>query len=189
MQLNKDMIVDAAVTICNQYGMADMTMRRLAKELSVAPGALYWHIPNKQELIVEVANRIITPVLGQAARNDTGTKTDATHEKTAELCHKLTEEILNFRDGAEIMATALANPASTLQEKLVAEVEASISSRPTPLTRTTAWTLLHVVLGMTMHMQTEEQYRKFAESETVETISKETIYSAISLVLAGLDSQ
>ena len=34
-----------------RYGIADLTMRRLARELDVTPGALYWHFANKQQLL------------------------------------------------------------------------------------------------------------------------------------------
>ncbi|MDN6510824.1 MAG: TetR/AcrR family transcriptional regulator, partial [Corynebacterium sp.] len=49
MQLNRDRIHAAAFDILSEYGLGDLTMRRLAKTLEVAPGALYWHYPSKQE--------------------------------------------------------------------------------------------------------------------------------------------
>ena len=59
MQLHKRDVVDAATTLLDNYGIADLTMRRLARELSVSPGALYWHFANKQELLGAVADRIL----------------------------------------------------------------------------------------------------------------------------------
>ena len=43
MQLHKRDVVEAAAALLDEYGIADLTMRRLARELSVSPGALYWH--------------------------------------------------------------------------------------------------------------------------------------------------
>ena len=56
MALSRDQVVDTAVEILRRYGLADLSMRRLARELGVAPGALYWHVTSKQELLVEVAD-------------------------------------------------------------------------------------------------------------------------------------
>ncbi|HXD25481.1 MAG TPA: helix-turn-helix domain-containing protein, partial [Propionibacteriaceae bacterium] len=62
MQLHKRDVVDAATALLDSYGIADLTMRRLARELKVSPGALYWHFPNKQALLGAVADRILHPV-------------------------------------------------------------------------------------------------------------------------------
>src|SRR5690625_3315208 len=63
VQLNRETIIDTALSILNSFGLADMTMRRVAKQLDVAPGALYWHFKNKQELIGATARRILEPLL------------------------------------------------------------------------------------------------------------------------------
>ncbi|MDY6999879.1 MAG: helix-turn-helix domain-containing protein, partial [Actinomycetota bacterium] len=62
MQLHKRDVVHAATTLLDDYGIADLSMRRLARELAVSPGALYWHFANKQELLGAVADRILEPV-------------------------------------------------------------------------------------------------------------------------------
>ena len=62
MQLHKRDVVDAAATLLDNYGIADLTMRRLARELQVSPGALYWHFANKQQLLGAVADRILESV-------------------------------------------------------------------------------------------------------------------------------
>ncbi len=67
MQLHKRDVVEAATAILDNYGIADLTMRRLGRELNVSPGALYWHFANKQQLLGAIADRILEPV-GDAAR-------------------------------------------------------------------------------------------------------------------------
>ena len=59
MQLTRERITEAALAILAKYGLADVSMRRVATSLSVAPGALYWHISNKQELIASMAEEIV----------------------------------------------------------------------------------------------------------------------------------
>ena len=63
MQLSRPVIARAALDILKSYGLADVSMRRVAGSLGVAPGALYWHIDSKQALIAAMADEIIAPVL------------------------------------------------------------------------------------------------------------------------------
>ena len=55
MALTREAIVLTAAELVDQYGLGDLSMRRLATELGVAPGALYWHLTNKQELLGHLA--------------------------------------------------------------------------------------------------------------------------------------
>lgn len=62
MGLTSDAIVTAAHRLLADYGLHDVTMRRLAAELGVQPGALYYHVPNKQELLRRVAQQLLAPL-------------------------------------------------------------------------------------------------------------------------------
>ncbi|GAA1968733.1 hypothetical protein GCM10009817_05860 [Terrabacter lapilli] len=62
MALSRDQVVATAVDLLRRYGLGDLTMRRLARELGVAPGALYWHVANKQELLVHVADALLSEI-------------------------------------------------------------------------------------------------------------------------------
>ncbi|MFS0702718.1 TetR family transcriptional regulator, partial [Cellulomonas sp. 179-A 4D5 NHS] len=59
MALTRAQVVAAALEILDEYGLGDLTMRRLAGSLGVQPGALYWHVANKQALLAEVADAIV----------------------------------------------------------------------------------------------------------------------------------
>jgi len=60
--LSRDQVIATAVDLLRRYGLGDLSMRRLARELGVAPGALYWHVANKQELLVEVADVLLAEI-------------------------------------------------------------------------------------------------------------------------------
>ena len=62
MALTRAQVVSTAVDLLRRYGLADLSMRRLARELEVQPGALYWHVASKQELLVEVAGALLAEV-------------------------------------------------------------------------------------------------------------------------------
>ena len=53
MSLSSERIVRAAQDLLTDYGLHDVTMRRLASELGVRPGALYYHVPHKRLFNVE----------------------------------------------------------------------------------------------------------------------------------------
>ena len=113
MQLNRKKIVSTAVDILQQYGLADLTMRRLARALGVAPGALYWHFPNKQALLGGIAESILTAVPARPG-------------SAADYCSFLFDALTSLRDGAEITLAAVAS--DTLDRELVAELGAELAT-------------------------------------------------------------
>lgn len=56
--LSRDAIVDAALRVLDRDGFDALTMRALAKELNTGPGALYWHVANKEELLQLMIDRV-----------------------------------------------------------------------------------------------------------------------------------
>ena len=59
MVLSREKILDTAYEVLATYGLADLSMRRLAQELHVARGALYYHVKNKQQLLILLADYIL----------------------------------------------------------------------------------------------------------------------------------
>ena len=172
MQLTQHSITVAGVHILDEYGLADMTMRRLAKRLHVAPGALYWHFPNKQALISAISQFILSEVVGPPTPLDKDaepTKADADEAAStcedavppAELCATIRTLMLAHRDGAELVNAALRE---TLEGHITRALVHSFSkdteatSHPSqPLLETGATTLLHFVMGATMNEQSALQ--------------------------------
>ena len=107
VQLYRETIINHALELLDAYGLADMTMRRVASSLDVAAGALYWHIANKQELITAVATKILSPVL---VLDD--------ESSPQEFCTKLRATLLRYRDGAELVHAASSQPHSPLWSQL-----------------------------------------------------------------------
>lgn len=61
--LSRTRIVDAAVELLDTNGASGLTFRALAAHLSTGPGALYWHIANREELLVAATEVVIGRVL------------------------------------------------------------------------------------------------------------------------------
>ena len=98
VQLSKDSIIAASLTILGTFGLADMTMRRVAASLGVAPGALYWHFKNKQALIDATARTLLADFL------------TSRYDDFPTACRALRNAMLATRDGAELISAALIDP-------------------------------------------------------------------------------
>ncbi|WP_350271344.1 TetR family transcriptional regulator [Brevibacterium sp. CBA3109] len=93
MALTAESITTTALEILSRYGLGDLSMRRLARELDVQPSALYWHVKDKQELFVLIAKRMNAEV---------NTRCPSSSDPLA-AAMALREILLTYRDGAEIM--------------------------------------------------------------------------------------
>ncbi|QIS19168.1 TetR/AcrR family transcriptional regulator C-terminal domain-containing protein [Nocardia terpenica] len=150
MQLHRTDVIDGAVAILDQYGLADLTMRRLATSLNVQPGALYWHFPNKQALLGAVADRILAPMDEPVTAAEWSPQLD-------ELAHRLRSCLLAYRDGAELVSSTYASRLTTskARERLAgALIRGGMTREEADLA---AYTLLYYVLGETVDEQSRMQ--------------------------------
>ena len=60
-RLSKERVLSAAVAFADREGIESLTMRRLAAELGVGAMSLYYHVPNKDELL----NGMVEVVFGE----------------------------------------------------------------------------------------------------------------------------
>lgn len=182
VQLSKESIIGAAVSILSEFGLSDMTMRRVAKQLNVAPGALYWHFKNKQELIDATSRHLLAPILG---RNDEQRASISAQE----TCAEMRSLMMQTKDGAEVISAALSN------QQLRQELESLISDSLKEPNEVGAFTLLHFVVGAVLTEQTQLQIHEFtagAEDDTQENPAdanfEERFNQGLEIILAGLDA-
>lgn len=175
MQLSRPVIARAAVQILDTYGLADVSMRRIAGSLGVAPGALYWHIDNKQALIAAMADEIIAPVL---ATEHTGPK---------EFCASLRDALLSHTDGADVVSSAAAQPDCPVFPSLLQGIRASF---PFDVDGAAASGLLYLTLGAAnLHQAGTRLQEITAGDRPVPYGSAEEVERAVDLLLAGLDAR
>jgi AcrR family transcriptional regulator len=93
MALSREQITSAALRILRRYGFADLSMRRIAADLDVQPSALYWHVQNKQELLVLTATAILEHTRG---------------EDLPQLSRSIRAALSSVRDGADVALIAVA---------------------------------------------------------------------------------
>ena len=63
-------VTRAALSILDELGLPDLTMRRLASTLNVQPSALYWHFANKQSLLAAVSDSILAQLRPATSTGD-----------------------------------------------------------------------------------------------------------------------
>ena len=146
MQLHKRDVVEAAAALLDEYGIADLTMRRLARELSVSPGALYWHFANKQELLGAISDRILDGV--PSARG------------VADVCNRLRDALLSHTDGAELVSASFAAGQSSTIKQILAILTQAVSDDGVDAAHAelAARTVVYYVLGFTVDEQSRLQW-------------------------------
>lgn len=61
--LSPERIVQAAIELLDAKGEDGLTFRALAAKLETGPGAIYWHIKNKDELLVAATDAIVAQTM------------------------------------------------------------------------------------------------------------------------------
>ena len=173
MHINRESIIDAALSLLDAYGLGDVTMRRVASSLGVAPGALYWHIANKQALIAALAEEIISPVSG---------------ESLEELSLNLRDALLAHRDGAEVVIAGLSLPQAPAWDYLLS-VFCSAAARGAyeadSTHRAAALSAIHLVLGATLMEQSQRQLAE-TTGETPAADYRADLIRGVRIINAGL---
>ncbi|WP_448853684.1 TetR family transcriptional regulator [Corynebacterium frankenforstense] len=175
MALNRTLILDTALDLLDKYGLADVTMRRVAGALDVAPGALYWHLSNKQELIAAMARSILTPVLDpESGREET--------PAVGDLLRSFRSAVLAHRDGADVVSAALSTP--PLQAEMLERISAAVAAEG--VDPSAALVLLHFGIGAAVSEQAARQLADDAGGEPVdEKAAAEAFDRGVATILAG----
>lgn len=106
MKIDRDQIVDAALTILNEVGIDKLSTRLIAQRLGVQQPALYWHFKGKQALLaamnIEMLKRSHTrnmPLAGESWQ-----------EFLRANARSFRSALLAWRDGARVHAGTEADP-------------------------------------------------------------------------------
>ena len=144
---SKPDVVDAAMSVLAENGIAGLSMRRIADELDVQVSALYWHFPNKQALLAAVSARMV------AGESDAESDAEPDAADLTTTATALRDRLLAHRDGAEVVSSSLALGLLDLpaRQRLV---EAALAAGLTDAAAVVAAdTLVHYVIGFTFHEQ------------------------------------
>jgi AcrR family transcriptional regulator len=57
--LSRDRIIEASIELLDSNGEGGLTFRTLSERLATGPGAIYWHIANKSDLLTAACDAIV----------------------------------------------------------------------------------------------------------------------------------
>lgn len=182
MALSAERIVGAACSILDDYGLADLTMRRVADVLGVKAGALYWYFPNKQSLLAAVADEIL------AGLHHTGSGDDG--QQLGEWASGVRAQLLVHRDAAELVSSTRAmglgrvdperRPRQALCEKGATHDEAEGVLQA----------FMHFVLGHVLEEQTQSQLAALGVVESFDAARSQRHFDwGVRLLVAGVGKE
>ena len=64
--LSRERIIEAAIALLDEQGEGGLTFRALSARLATGPGAIYWHVAGKGELLQEATYRMIADAVAVA---------------------------------------------------------------------------------------------------------------------------
>lgn len=188
MQLHRHDVVDKATQLLDDYGIADLTMRRLARELNVTPGALYWHFSDKQELLGAVADRILEPAT-------TTVEPARWQEHVLAIGSALRNALLSSTDGAELVSSSFAAAKSNRLAEILRRltIAATAAGIVAPNADLAARTVLYYVLGFTADEQSRLQWDAagaLSEGESVMASNPNGRFAfGLNLLMDGMSAQ
>lgn len=184
MRHHRTDVVEHAISVLDQYGLSDLTMRRLASELGVRPSALYHHFANKQTLLAAVADELLVRGLRPLAQGDW----DA---RLTQAATQLRDALLAWRDGAEVVATvhAFGLGGQAAHDHLAAGLEGSGLDEQWSAIATR--TVLHLVFGHATAQQTHLQASSVGaiDSEPTAAGGDADFAAGLALVVQGIRVQ
>jgi TetR/AcrR family transcriptional regulator, tetracycline repressor protein len=151
MRLTRDRVLDGAFAILDEYGLGDLTMRRLAASLGIRAGGLYWHFADKQTLLAAMADRVVAD-LRSPENGDWRTDLQG-------LVGDFRGRLLAHSDGAELVAAgyALHPGAGEPLDTMIKILESGGMEAESARAAGTA--LIHYVLGHTAEVQAHGRLR------------------------------
>ncbi len=179
MGLSRPGIVAAAIEILQAYGLADVTMRRVAETLQVQAGALYWHVPNKQTLLALMSDEI----LGQVATPDGAV---VPGEWLTSWSHQLLAVLRSYRDSAELVSAVLASGLGGVDPIAAPRQLLCQAGAPEPVAAAATHALLQVVLGSLVVEQSRAQLAELGVSSAEPAVDSGAVEMGIQLVIEGV---
>ncbi len=65
--LSREQIIQAAIALLDESGEEGLTFRALSERLATGPGAIYWHVANKSDLMTAACDELIGKTMREAS--------------------------------------------------------------------------------------------------------------------------
>ncbi|MEU6224831.1 TetR family transcriptional regulator [Streptomyces sp. NPDC047042] len=143
--LSRERIVEAAIELLDESGESGLTFRALARHLATGPGAIYWHVTGKDELLGAATDAVVGGAMTAAA--DTADE-DATPQEAVRALALGVFDAIDVHPwiGAQLARSPAQSPLLRVFEHLGRQVQAL--GVPHAAQFTAASALLNYILGV-----------------------------------------
>ncbi|MGW1878940.1 TetR/AcrR family transcriptional regulator [Streptomyces sp. NPDC001975] len=144
--LSRERIVEAAVELLDASGEGGLTFRALTERLATGPGAVYWHVANKDELLSAATEGVVAAALAADPAEPAGSPQDGIRAVALGLSGAIEEHPWLATQLAVQLARA---PWGTVTARIFESIGRQVRALGVPesswFTATSA--LLHYILG------------------------------------------
>ncbi|MGV1758875.1 tetracycline resistance transcriptional repressor TetR [Rhizobium sp. A22-96] len=126
MKIDRDQIVDTALTVLNEVGVDGLSTRLIAQRLGVQQPALYWHFKGKQALLAAMN----LEMLKRHHKRRTPLASETWQDFLRANARSFRSALLAWRDGARVHAGTEAE--STDLDPIEAQLECLVAAGFTP---------------------------------------------------------
>ncbi|NOK17603.1 TetR/AcrR family transcriptional regulator [Corallococcus carmarthensis] len=144
--LSRERIIEAAVELLDTAGEGGLTFRALTERLATGPGAIYWHVANKDELLDAATDAVIAAALATEPAGSPDSPRDAINAVALGLFDAIDEH--------PWLATQLATqfsrgPWKSVTPRILESIGRQVRALGVPERRwfTVATVLMHYILG------------------------------------------
>ena len=139
--LSRERIVEAAIGLLDTAGESGLTFRALAERLATGPGAIYWHVTGKDELLSAAADAVVAGAMTTVAA-------DATPQQAIRVLALGLFDAIDDHPwvGPQLARSPRQSPMLWIFEQLGRQVQAL--GVPDAAQYTSASALMHYILGV-----------------------------------------
>lgn len=151
--LSRERIVGAAIELLDADGESGLTFRALAERLATGPGAIYWHVTGKDELLDAATDAVISGIMttGNGSDADSGSDGDTGGAGPREAIHALALGVFDAIEAHPWIGTQLARaPGESPMLRLFEHLGRHVQALGVPHTAhfSAASALLNYILGV-----------------------------------------
>lgn len=152
--LSRERIVEAAIEVLDAAGEGGLTFRVLTERLATGPGAIYWHVANKDELLGAAADAVVAAALASESAAGSATESAAPPDSPQDEIRAVALGLFDAIDAHPWLATQLAtqlsrSPWAPVTTRIFESIGRRVSALGVPADRwfVTGSALMHYILG------------------------------------------
>lgn len=174
--LSREQIIQAAIALLDESGEEGLTFRALSERLSTGPGAIYWHVANKGDLVTAACDELIGKTVREASL-------DGTPQENIRLLGLAMFDAIDVHPwlGSALMHGAHQAPMLHIVERIGQQIKA------VGVPRTKHWVsasaLLNYILGVAGRNAANGQYAR------ANGLNRDTALDAIATAWSQLDAE